>query len=120
MRRLVGLHEEDEEEEVTLKVTLGSCFFATVEVTFFSSLGTSFLVTAEVPLARSEPMLQASTSSKSRAARADSDDSWMDRPLLSPFTENGGQTHDVESQDVASFVGQDGEQDGVSGDVHND
>jgi hypothetical protein len=71
----LGLREEDVEEEATLEATLGSSFFATVEAAFFSSLGASFLATAETPLARIEPMPRASTSSKSRAARADSDDS---------------------------------------------
>lgn len=60
----------------------------TVEATFFSSLDAS-LVMVVAPLARTELMLQALTSSKAQAAKVDWDDSWMDRHLLSPFTKRG-------------------------------
>ena len=35
-------------------------------------------------------------------------------------SQKGGQTHDRESQDVAAFVGQDGEQNEVGGNAHDD
>jgi hypothetical protein len=75
MRRLVGLRDDDEDDEATLEAALGSSFFAAVELTFFSTAGAAFLATAPAPLATSEPIPRASISSKSRAARADSNDS---------------------------------------------